>query len=594
MKLPAMKPSVTKLSATRLCTRITLASLAWLFLALPAWAVDVGGEVFSNPGTITLRLEWGSSYENSKEISHAGDGAYSFGVNLRNNTKYRVRVPSAPAGWGCRGKQVDTYLNRDAETDTHVYCATTTSSGVRLASWNLEWYDDQDDPAKKQAVADLINQFGFDVLILNEVLDSVSMDDFIQNHLGNAAQWDYRISQAGCSLRQVTLWNVNEVSFLDGYDLNCSTSNCIIDENTSVWDDCGGRRPYVATFGIDGTTTEFTTATIHFKAQTTSSDCQLRKDQADSFVQWVDWAGMDTQNFVALGDFNDTLPGAGNCSSIDTLASMENHASFTFVTAQPDYAYAYMMGNGLVTYDTTSFQETIDHIWVSDSLFSLLDADVDTFGNLANAIQANMYFAEFDEPDHNPPFVVIGTGDGGGTGEDTTAPTVSITSPADGATVSGTITVAADATDDVGVAQVDFYLDGALVASDTTSPYEWSWDTTTAADGSHALDADATDTSGNVGSAATVSVTVDNSTSGGGITLSASGYKVKGTQHADLSWSGATSTNVDVYRDGAVITTTANDGFHTDNIGQKGGGSYVYQVCEAGTATCSNEATVNF
>ncbi len=80
----------------------------------------------------------------------------------------------------------------------------------------------------------------------------------------------------------------------------------------------------------------------------------------------------------------------------------------------------------------------------------------------------------------------------------------------------------------------------------------------------------------------------------GGITLSATGYKVRGLQQADLTWSDAASTNVDVYRDGAVITTTANDGFYTDNINNRGGGSYTYQVCEAGTSTCSNTATVTF
>ncbi|HEX9766683.1 MAG TPA: S8 family serine peptidase, partial [Nitriliruptorales bacterium] len=81
---------------------------------------------------------------------------------------------------------------------------------------------------------------------------------------------------------------------------------------------------------------------------------------------------------------------------------------------------------------------------------------------------------------------------------------------------------------------------------------------------------------------------------GGGFTLSANGYKVKGVQHADLSWSGANSTNVDVYRHGTVVATTANDGAYTDNIGARGGGSYVYKVCEAGTTTCSNDVTVTF
>ncbi len=84
------------------------------------------------------------------------------------------------------------------------------------------------------------------------------------------------------------------------------------------------------------------------------------------------------------------------------------------------------------------------------------------------------------------------------------------------------------------------------------------------------------------------------SAGGGGISLSATGYKTKGQQRTDLSWSGASAASVDVYRNGAHITTTANDGAHTDAISQKGGGTYVYRVCDAGTTTCSNDATVTF
>lgn len=81
---------------------------------------------------------------------------------------------------------------------------------------------------------------------------------------------------------------------------------------------------------------------------------------------------------------------------------------------------------------------------------------------------------------------------------------------------------------------------------------------------------------------------------GGGISLTAVAFKQQGLQKADLTWSGATSGNVDIYRNGVVITTTANDGVHRDNINQRGGGSYIYKVCEAGTSTCSNQATVTF
>jgi subtilisin len=80
-----------------------------------------------------------------------------------------------------------------------------------------------------------------------------------------------------------------------------------------------------------------------------------------------------------------------------------------------------------------------------------------------------------------------------------------------------------------------------------------------------------------------------------GITLSATGYKVRGFQKVDLAWSGATSTNVDVWRNGSLVATVADSESHTDDINQKGSGTYTYRVCEAGsTSSCSPERTVTF
>lgn len=79
-----------------------------------------------------------------------------------------------------------------------------------------------------------------------------------------------------------------------------------------------------------------------------------------------------------------------------------------------------------------------------------------------------------------------------------------------------------------------------------------------------------------------------------GITLSANGYKQRGRHSVDLSWDGATSTNVDVYRDGNLEATTANDGAYTWSSNNRGGASYTFQVCEAGTSTCSDTVTVVF
>jgi hypothetical protein len=81
----------------------------------------------------------------------------------------------------------------------------------------------------------------------------------------------------------------------------------------------------------------------------------------------------------------------------------------------------------------------------------------------------------------------------------------------------------------------------------------------------------------------------------GQITLSARGYKVQGQQAVDLSWNGATSNNIDVYRNGALIATVPNiPGFYTDHIGARGKGTYTYRVCDAGTQNCSNQVTVRF
>jgi len=108
------------------------------------------------------------------------------------------------------------------------------------------------------------------------------------------------------------------------------------------------------------------------------------------------------------------------------------------------------------------------------------------------------------------------TNPGGGT-TDTTAPTASITTPSPDADVSGTVTLSADAADDVGVAGVQFALDGTpLGAEELRAPYSISWDTTTTTDGAHSLTATARDAAGHRTTSASLSVTVSNSTSGSG------------------------------------------------------------------------------
>jgi hypothetical protein len=93
---------------------------------------------------------------------------------------------------------------------------------------------------------------------------------------------------------------------------------------------------------------------------------------------------------------------------------------------------------------------------------------------------------------------------------DTSAPTVAITSPAGGSTVSGLVSIGVNAADNVGVARVDLKVNGTVVASDVSGPYGFSWDSTGVANGMNNLVAIAYDAAGNVASSSVVSVNVAN------------------------------------------------------------------------------------
>jgi len=93
------------------------------------------------------------------------------------------------------------------------------------------------------------------------------------------------------------------------------------------------------------------------------------------------------------------------------------------------------------------------------------------------------------------------------------SPVVSITSPSGNATVSGTVSVIANASDNVGVDKVEFYVNGILQATDTSTPYQYSWNSISIAAGSYTLMAKAYDAAGNVGQSANIAVDVVKDTS---------------------------------------------------------------------------------
>jgi hypothetical protein len=175
------------------------------------------------------------------------------------------------------------------------------------------------------------------------------------------------------------------------------------------------------------------------------------------------------------------------------------------------------------------------------------------------------------------------------------APSVSITAPGGGASVSGSVGITAGATDDKGVTQVQFFVDGNSIGVDRDGSNGWAltWTTTAVANGTHALTATATDTIGQSTTSSPVSVTVNNPVPS--IQLSVRAYKVKGYKRADLSWTGATA--VVINRNGSQVATDDASPYTDgrDNSLGRGSGSATYEVCSATSpTTCSNQVTVGW
>jgi len=144
-----------------------------------------------------------------------------------------------------------------------------------------------------------------------------------------------------------------------------------------------------------------------------------------------------------------------------------------------------------------------------------------------------------------------------------------VTAPANGATVSGTVSVTATASDNVGVTQMQLLIDGSVAASNTNATsLSFSWDTTKVANGSHTIVSKAFDAAGNVGTSATVTVTVSNTTT----ELIVNGGFENGTNSAPWTTTSGVINNSatepphtgswDAWMDGYGTT-------HTDNIMQQ-------------------------
>ncbi len=305
----------------------------------------------------------------------------------------------------------------------------------------------------------------------------LSFDNIV---LGRAA---FRVADAGA---YQAFWNIGE-SVQAGY-----TAGAV-----------AAFREYGTPVGATVGTTAVGGATLELAADTKySKKVTLSARQLVTVASWyLDGLGSSTTTEAAelrcaLYDSNDNLLGV-----TDTVAFKKGHLpavhEFTFAQSLDLAAgdYHVTLHCGLQTNVARLYYATLTN-GMRTATDAFLDGAAATFGTATTASRdATAYVT------HGPPPAA-----------DITAPVVTLTAPAAAAVVTGTaVTVSATATDNVGVAGVQFLLDGAnLMTEDISAPFSITWNTVGVAPGSHVLTARARDAAGNTTTSSPVTVTVAN------------------------------------------------------------------------------------
>ena len=181
---------------------------------------------------------------------------------------------------------------------------------------------------------------------------------------------------------------------------------------------------------------------------------------------------------------------------------------------------------------------------------------------------------------------------------DFTPPTATLTAPAAGATVRGAVTLTATATDNIGVARVEFYVGATMVGTDTVSPYTFSWNTRTWANGAYLLTAKAYDAVEQPATSAAVSVTVDNDVTPPSVAISApaAGATVKGTIAASATATDNLGvTRVEFLEEGTLLGSDTSSPYTyawNTRTGANGARTLTARAYDAAGNTSTTEVTV--
>jgi len=200
-------------------------------------------------------------------------------------------------------------------------------------------------------------------------------------------------------------------------------------------------------------------------------------------------------------------------NSSDVRTSYSNYGNFLDVAAPGDYILTTNRSGGYSSWGGTSFASPATAGVVAlimsanpnlspDQVETVLESSAD---DLVSGSDWHTYYGHGRINAAAAVELAMNT-----TETDTQAPSVAIFSPSTGSEVYATVQIEVSASDNTGISEVALYANGQHVASDTTAPYQFSWDSTQALDGPATLNASAIDAANNEGVSSDVIVTVTN------------------------------------------------------------------------------------
>lgn len=216
--------------------------------------------------------------------------------------------------------------------------------------------------------------------------------------------------------------------------------------------------------------------------------------------------------------------------------------------------YVYRNGRRMATVTSTSYTDPASDLYPNAGY----SYDVEAFDSAGNI---------------SAPTPVLSTISPTASTTDTTAPSAaSVTSPTTGSTVSGTVTLTASASDNTGVARVQYYVDGSLLGQSATSPFSFSWNTGATYAGTHVLYARAFDAAGNYSTMSVTTVSVGNGspadTTAPTVPTNLTATAISATQ-VNLSWAASTDNALAgyyVYRNNTRVATITGTSWSDSSV----------------------------